>query len=211
MQAVFASRKRRALPYESASCSRFDSYIQTSCKSLRMSWTGVFIMKKQPCVASKNPKHGALRRGYKRNRVLNRRGGQAMVEMALVLPILLLVLVGIMEFGYKVYFTNMAMNASREGARLAALGKGAEQVRTRVRGAIPSVQMSLPDSNIQLEILSTSNAWGAWPTDSGTVNTIPVGTQIRVTVAATYNPLTGLLSPWVSPSVRYSTVMRREL
>ena len=43
--------------------------------------------------------------------------GQSMVEYALVLPILLLLLLGIMEFGIGVFNYNTIANAAREGAR----------------------------------------------------------------------------------------------
>jgi len=42
---------------------------------------------------------------------------QALVEYALVLPILLLLLLGIMEFGILVFNYNTIANAAREGAR----------------------------------------------------------------------------------------------
>jgi len=47
--------------------------------------------------------------------------GQAMVEFALVLPILLLILCGILDFGW-LYFNQLTLNnAAREGARYAAI------------------------------------------------------------------------------------------
>lgn len=52
-----------------------------------------------------------------------RRGqkGNAVIEMALVLPLLLLVLFGITEFGRAVMTTNVLNTAAREGARVAAV------------------------------------------------------------------------------------------
>ena len=44
-------------------------------------------------------------------------GGQSLVEYALVLPILLLLFLGIMEFGILVFNYNTIANAAREGAR----------------------------------------------------------------------------------------------
>ena len=47
--------------------------------------------------------------------------GQAMVEFALVLPILLLLLCGIIDFGW-LYYNQIALsNAAREGARYAVI------------------------------------------------------------------------------------------
>ena len=60
--------------------------------------------------------------------------GQALVEFALALPILILLLVGIFDLGRAVYAFNTVNNAAREGARLAivdqncnAIGQVAEQ------------------------------------------------------------------------------------
>lgn len=47
--------------------------------------------------------------------------GQAFVEFAIILPILLLLVFGIAEFGRFLYLKNSATNASREGARKAAV------------------------------------------------------------------------------------------
>jgi Flp pilus assembly protein TadG len=47
--------------------------------------------------------------------------GNAVIEFALVLPILLLVLFGITEFGRAIMTKNILFTAAREGARLAAV------------------------------------------------------------------------------------------
>lgn len=56
-----------------------------------------------------------------RSRIKNQRG-QALVEMALVLPILLLIVFGIIEFG-RIYTYQLQINSfARLGARTAAVG-----------------------------------------------------------------------------------------
>ena len=47
--------------------------------------------------------------------------GQSMVEMALVLPILLILIGGIVDFGWLFYNQLSLTNAAREGARYAAI------------------------------------------------------------------------------------------
>lgn len=47
--------------------------------------------------------------------------GQAMVEMALILPILILIIGGIVDFGWLFYNKLALNNAAREGARYAAI------------------------------------------------------------------------------------------
>jgi Flp pilus assembly protein TadG len=62
------------------------------------------------------------RRVAKRGRTLARHdSGQAMVELALALPLLLLILVGIFEFARAYSIKQSLVNAAREGARLAAV------------------------------------------------------------------------------------------
>lgn len=53
------------------------------------------------------------------NALKRRSRGQAMVELALVLPILLLILMGVFDFGRAVFAYNSLSNAAREGARVA--------------------------------------------------------------------------------------------
>jgi Flp pilus assembly protein TadG len=51
----------------------------------------------------------------------NRKRGQAMVEFALVIPIFMLVLSGILDFGFSLYSRMTVINAAREGARAAVM------------------------------------------------------------------------------------------
>lgn len=68
--------------------------------------------------------------------------GQTLVEMAFVLPILLLVLMGIVEFGRIFNAELIITNASREGARVAAVGGSDTDVSNSVFNATPTLQHS---------------------------------------------------------------------
>ena len=61
--------------------------------------------------------------------------GQSLVEFALLLPILLLLLLGIIQFGIIFNGQITVTSAAREGARLAAVGADDEQVKDRVEEA----------------------------------------------------------------------------
>ena len=52
---------------------------------------------------------------------LKNRGGQSIIEFAVLLPILLLVIFGITEFGRAILVKNVLHTAAREGARLAVV------------------------------------------------------------------------------------------
>lgn len=64
------------------------------------------------------------------NNLIRSNRGQAMVELALVLPLILLILFGIMEFGraYQAYITVNYL--AREGARKGAVGATATEIET---------------------------------------------------------------------------------
>ena len=53
-----------------------------------------------------------------------RREGQSLVEFAVVLPVFLLILAGILDFGLGLYSQMTIINASREGARLGVVEPG---------------------------------------------------------------------------------------
>lgn len=65
--------------------------------------------------------------------------GHALVELALTLPLLLLVVFGIFEFGRAIYIKNTLNNAAREGARWASVSDplNIATVQDHVRICIP--------------------------------------------------------------------------
>jgi Flp pilus assembly protein TadG len=77
--------------------------------------------------------------------------GNSVIEFALVLPILLLVVFGITEFGRAIMVTNVLNSASREGARLAAVSSLTDStaVRTRVIEVLTAANITPKDINIE--------------------------------------------------------------
>jgi Flp pilus assembly protein TadG len=74
----------------------------------------------------------------------NRRGerGAALLELALTLPLLLLVSVGIFEFGRCYQTWQVVTNAAREGARLAVLpSANSGAIEARIRGYMQDGQL----------------------------------------------------------------------
>ncbi len=75
------------------------------------------------------------------------RRGNAMVEFALVLPILVLVVFGITEFGRAWMTLNVMNAAAREGARLAVVtGPDVDAVRARVSEVLSAAKVPTPTS-----------------------------------------------------------------
>jgi Flp pilus assembly protein TadG len=65
--------------------------------------------------------------------------GSVAVEFALVVPVLLLIVFGIIDFGRALNAQIALTGAAREGARLAALGYSNAAVRARVAAAAPDL------------------------------------------------------------------------
>lgn len=86
--------------------------------------------------------------------VLKNNRGQSMVEFAIVLPILLLILLGIMEFG--ILFSNQLIleSASREGTRYAVLGATDGEVITYIE----DLTSNLDDSRLSINISPSQGA-----------------------------------------------------
>lgn len=110
-------------------------------------------------------------------RWLNRAGqekGAALVETAFVLPIMLLVCVGILEFGRAYQTWQVVTNAAREGARVAILPEYPDDsVKARVRtylknGGLPA---SIVDDTTKTQVLITAT-------------TIPIDVAGTVTASA---------------------------
>lgn len=160
---------------------------------------------------------------------LHRRNGQALLETSMcILFILMPMLTGIVEFGWLVHHNLILANASREGARVASVGRPTAQVQLRTTNAANLVEVifatkstdpTYPLSNLEYSSgTTTPMSWNAWtsgtPADSGGYNGVPVGNSIRVTARIRHKPIVGFLPPvfafFRTRSISQQTIMRRE-
>ncbi len=74
--------------------------------------------------------------------------GQALVEMALVLPLFLLLLFGVMEMGRIGYAYVSVNNAAREGGRVATIGGSDDDIRNSINNATTSLDLANLSINI---------------------------------------------------------------
>jgi Flp pilus assembly protein TadG len=74
--------------------------------------------------------------------------GQSIVEVALILPILILLFMGIIEFGIIFHNYLVITNASREGARVAIIGSSDLAITDRILSASTSLQPEKLQINI---------------------------------------------------------------
>jgi Flp pilus assembly protein TadG len=127
----------------------------------------------------------------------------AMVEMVIVLPLLLMVLFGIMEFGVLFGRWQTVTNAAREGARTAVVFRTdcdedavRTEVRDVVRGYAAGIGITLNDADI-----TVTGVCGAKNTSS----------TVNVSTPYTFSILPGF-APSVNPTIDLvgNSVMRNE-
>jgi Flp pilus assembly protein TadG len=105
--------------------------------------------------------------------------GAQLVEFALVLPLLLLVVLGIAEFGFVFQRYEVLTNAAREGARIAVLpGYSTADVKARVSAYVTAGKVPTTGTNPVVDVTSV-----AIPTTPGG----PVLTGKRVSVTYTHS------------------------
>jgi Flp pilus assembly protein TadG len=136
-------------------------------------------------------------RGHRRNRRRRTRTGAAVVEFAVVGPLLVMLTMGMMEVGRVVMVKQMMVNASREGARLAILPTStASQVISHVQSQM--ADSAINGTNVVLTPTSLENA--------------PAGTAVTVTISVNANQVSWIPNPLFTfnKPITASTTMRRE-
>lgn len=103
--------------------------------------------------------------------------GVTTVETAIVLPVFILVLVGLIEFGIVLHTNIILQNASREGARFGAIGSSKTDIEQRVRDFAPELSKSLS--------VDVKNAQGPRGTTLVVTTTYPVPLMTNMVRAIT--------------------------
>jgi Flp pilus assembly protein TadG len=111
----------------------------------------------------------------------NARGesGQALVEMALILPVLLLLVLGILEFGRAWNAKQVITDAAREGARLAVVDNTTiDQDDVKAAIALALSRSGIPGTATTIAFDEAPPPAGHWR-DPNTMQTVYVGVQYR--------------------------------
>ncbi|HEX6988797.1 MAG TPA: TadE/TadG family type IV pilus assembly protein [Bacillota bacterium] len=85
--------------------------------------------------------------------------GQALVELSIALPVLLLLLLGVMEFGFMFSSYLGLLHGAREGVRAAALGADDQEVRQRIESA--AIQLDPSRLTIQVQPAASQRKAGS--------------------------------------------------
>ena len=125
------------------------------------------------------------------------RRGTAAVEFALVAPVFLLFLMGIMEFGRVMMVQNVLITAAREGAR-AAIISGATATSVQQKAASYATTCGVTGTTVTVSPANLSQATTTTP--------------IKVTVSVNFNNVSWLPAPWFlkNTTLAGATSMRLE-
>jgi Flp pilus assembly protein TadG len=128
--------------------------------------------------------------------------GAVVIEFALIVPLLLLIVFGVLDFGYMLNRTTIVSNASRDGVRTASLDGTFAEICTTVKSELSSSGIAVPSvcngpttdpTVIKIDCKKLDNtACGATATTFDTL-AVPGATAI-VTVTYTYTWITPLIS-----------------
>jgi Flp pilus assembly protein TadG len=117
--------------------------------------------------------------------------GAAAVEFALVVPLILAFLLGIIEFG-NAYNTQISLTqAAREGARVMAITDNAVSARSATKSSVSLSTLTLVDGDIKIH----SNS-GHAATDSELIDDCSPGYQVNLVITHQVASLTGFLGPF---------------
>lgn len=105
--------------------------------------------------------------------------GAVAVEFALLAPVLVMLLLGIAEFG-RAYNAQITLtNAAREGVRVMAINNSQTDARTAAKNAAALLNPALAGGNVTFSAPSCT-----------------VGAQVSVTISYTLSTMTGIAGPF---------------
>jgi Flp pilus assembly protein TadG len=121
-----------------------------------------------------------------------RQDGQSLVEVALVLPILVLILLGVFDFGRAVFAFNTVENAAREAARVAIV----DQKTSLVEAEGKQAAIGLPPAAVDVAFSITGTGCGA---------AVLIGCTANITVDHEWRAITPIIGGLIGPIQLSST------
>jgi len=118
--------------------------------------------------------------------------GAVVVEFALLFPILMLLVFGILDFGWMIERGNVVNNVTRDAARVASLGGTYAQVQSTITTGLADYDITAPSSNVTISITCTNpDGTVCNGTASSYDSKVTSGSSIKVRVVYTHT--------WITP------------
>ncbi|MDD2401486.1 MAG: TadE/TadG family type IV pilus assembly protein [Clostridia bacterium] len=118
--------------------------------------------------------------------IFSEKKGQGLVEMAIVLPLLLLLLFGIIEFGRVIGAEIMVIHSARDGARCGSVGASDSEIINKIQNGTGSILSSQDPTQVSVSIVRTGSGSGG---DIEVSVSFPVVLYIPIVSSITGNPI----------------------
>jgi Flp pilus assembly protein TadG len=129
----------------------------------------------------------------------HRSRGQALVEFAIVLPIITLVVLGLFDLGRAVFSYNTLAQAARQANRTAIVDQDSDRVTAVAIDAAPTIGLSASNVTVCFKTADTSQKDCSSPsTDNCPSSDRVIGCLAIVTASLSYVPMTPVISTFWS-------------
>ncbi|MDH2416891.1 pilus assembly protein [Nocardioides sp. CER19] len=114
------------------------------------------------------------------------------MEFALIAPLLLMLVFGIIDFGWMIDRSNVINNVARDAARSASLDGTYSEINQVVTDELHDIGVTVPSADVNISITCTNPAPAANCTGAGDYNAnAKSGSAVKVTIAYTHH--------WITP------------
>ena len=121
--------------------------------------------------------------------------GQALVEFAIVLPVIALVVLGLLDLGRAVFTYNTLSQAARQANRTAIVDQDTARVKAMAIAAAPTIGLTPSNVTVCFKTQDSTQSNCASPTtDNCPSATRTIGCLAIVTTSMSYTPLTPVIS-----------------
>ena len=120
-------------------------------------------------------------------------GGQSLIEFALILPVIVLFVFGVLDLGRGVFAYNTLANAARQANRTAMVDQNVTRITAVAVAAAPSLGLGSANVSVCFKDSETSERDCSSTTDDCPEATRVIGCLAIVTTSLSYVPMTPVL------------------
>lgn len=132
--------------------------------------------------------------------------GQTLVEFAIVVPVLLVIVLGLLDLGRAVFVYNTLAQSARQASRTAIVNQDTDQVRSAAIAYAPTLGLTSSNVDVCFKTATTEQTNCSSPgTDNCPQSTRDIGCLAVVRAHVSYTPMTPVISVFMSSITLSST------
>lgn len=136
-----------------------------------------------------------------------RTSGQALVEFAIVIPIIIFIVLGLFDLGRGIFSYNTLAQSARAGSRMAIVDQRSDQVRAAAIAAAPTLGLGTGNVAVCFKESDSGQTGCGSSADDCPSATREIGCLAVVVVSTTYSPITPVISSlWSSIALTSTSI-----